>query len=160
MAFWLFKSEPITFSFQHLNSCTDKTTGWDGVRNYQARNRLRDDIKVGDKVLFYHSNTDLPGIAGIAEVVEDGGPDPTAFDRDSQYYDPKSQIDAPTWYQVKIRALRAIEPILPLSKLRESPALRDMELCQRGSRLSVQTVSTDHWKTIMELAGIQSNTKG
>ena len=154
MAYWLFKSEPITFSFDHLLACPAKTTGWDGVRNYQARNRLRDDIKVGDKILFYHSSTEPLAIAGIAEVVEAGHADPTAFDPKSHYYDPKSDPDSPTWFQVKIRAVRAIDPPLSLTTLRETPELKGMELLQKGSRLSVQTVTPAQWKTIMKLAGI------
>ena len=107
MAYWLFKSEPEAFSFADLLAEPDRTTGWDGVRNYQARNFLRDAIKVGDGVLFYHSSAEPPCIAGIAEVVRAGHPDPTAFDPKSNHYDPKSDRPTPTWYQVSIRAVKS-----------------------------------------------------
>lgn len=155
MAYWLFKSEPISYSFASLASEPDRTTSWEGVRNFQARNFLRDEMRVGDKVLFYHSNTETPGIAGIAEVVEAGSPDPTAFEPGSKYFDPKSRPEKPTWYQVKIRAVRAVEPLLPLSKLRESDELKGLELLRKGSRLSVQSVAPEHWRSVMRLAGIE-----
>lgn len=154
MAYWLFKSEPESFSYADLEAAPDRTTGWDGVRNYQARNMLRDQIKVGDKVFYYHSNADPAAIAGIAEVVEAGHPDPSAFDPASKYYDPKADPAKPVWYQVKIRAVRAIEPPLGLPQLREVAALDGMELLRKGSRLSVQPVTPDQWKTILALAGI------
>ena len=115
MAYWLFKSEPEVYGFDHLLAETDRTTGWDGVRNYQARNFLRDSIKVGDGVLFYHSNADPPCIAGIAEVVRAGHPDPTAFDPRSDHHDPKSDPASPTWYQVSIRAVKTIDPPLEIT---------------------------------------------
>src|SRR3954447_5922606 len=118
MAYWLFKSEANCYSFADLVAEPDRTTGWDGVRNYQARNMLRDQVQVGDLVLFYHSNADPPAIAGIAEVVRAGHPDPTAFDPMAQHHDPKSDPSNPTWYQVEIRAVRAIDPPLGLPQLR------------------------------------------
>lgn len=154
MAHWLFKSEPESFSYADLVASPDQTTGWDGVRNYQARNFLRDQIKVGDLVFYYHSNADPAAIAGIAEVVEAGHPDPSAFNPDSKYYDPKSDPKKPIWYQVKIRAVRPIEPPLGLPQLREVAALADMELLRKGSRLSVQPVTPAEWKAILGLAGI------
>lgn len=156
MAYWLFKSEPETYSFDDLMAEADRTTGWDGVRNYQARNFLRDAIKLGDGVLFYHSNAKPPAIAGIAEVVREGHADPTAFDPESQYYDPKSKPDAPTWFQVSIKGVRAVDPPLSLPGLREVPELAGMELLRKGSRLSVQPVSEAEWKTILKLAGIKA----
>lgn len=152
MAYWLFKSEPNVFSFQDLQSSPGQTTGWDGVRNYQARNYLRDEVKLGDGVLFYHSNSDPPGVAGIAEVVEAGHPDPTAFDPKSDHHDPKSDPKAPTWYQVAIRAVRAIDPPLGLPALREIPELAGMELLRKGSRLSIQPVTRAEWDRIQKLA--------
>jgi len=143
MAYWLFKSEPDCFSFADLCASPGRTTGWDGVRNFQARNFLRDEIKAGDGVLFYHSNASPPAIAGLAEVVEEGHPDPTAFDPSADHPDPKSRPDAPTWFQVKIRAVRPIEPALGLPGLREVAALAGMELLRKGSRLSIQPVSPD-----------------
>gem|GEM_PF-446186 len=153
MAYWLFKSEPEVYGFDHLLAETDRTTGWDGVRNYQARNFLRDSIKVGDGVLFYHSNADPACIAGIAEVVRAGHPDPTAFDPQSEHHDPKSDPASPTWYQVSIRAVKAIDPPLGLPRLKEMPELAGMELLRKGSRLSVQPVTEREWKVIMALAG-------
>jgi predicted RNA-binding protein with PUA-like domain len=153
MAYWLFKSEPDCYSFADLLAAPGRRTGWDGVRNYQARNMLRDEVKVGDRVLFYHSSADPPAIAGVAEVVEAGHPDPTAFDPDAEHYDPRSTPDAPTWYQVTIRALRPIEPPLALPALRSMPELAGMELLRKGSRLSIQRVSPAEWETIMKAAG-------
>jgi len=153
MGYWLFKSEPESYSFADLER--DGTTGWNGVRNFQARNYLRDSIKVGDGVLFYHSNADPAAVAGIAEVVEAGHPDPSAFDPKSDYHDPKSKPDAPTWFQVTIKPVRAVAPPIPLARLREIPALAGMELLRKGSRLSVQPVTEAEWKAILELAGIK-----
>lgn len=152
MPYWLFKSEPEAFSFDHLLAAEGRTTGWDGVRNYQARNYLRDSIKVGDGVLFYHSSANPPCIAGIAEVVRAAHPDPTAFDPASKYHDPKSNPANPTWYQVSIKAVKAIAPPLGLPRLREIPELAGMMLLRKGSRLSVQPVTEAEWEAIMALA--------
>lgn len=152
MAYWLFKSEPNCFSFADLQAAPKKTTGWDGVRNYQARNMLRDEVQVGDLVLFYHSSAEPPAIAGIAEVVRAGHPDPTAFDSRADHYDPKSDQSNPTWYQVAIRAVRPIDPPLGLPVLRAVKALAGMELLRKGSRLSIQRVTAGEWEAIQELA--------
>jgi predicted RNA-binding protein with PUA-like domain len=152
MPYWLFKSEPTSYSFADLMAEPGRTTGWDGVRNYQARNFLRDQVQLGDGVLYYHSSTDPPCIAGIAEVVKPAHPDPTAFDPDEPHYDPKSKHDNPTWFQVSIRAVRAIEPPLSLPFLSSIPALKGMELLRKGSRLSIQPVRESEWKTILALA--------
>jgi predicted RNA-binding protein with PUA-like domain len=160
MAYWLFKSEPEAYSFSDLLAAPDQTTGWDGVRNYQARNYLRDSIKAGDGVLFYHSSADPPCIAGIAEVVREAYPDPTAFDPAADHHDPKSDRANPTWYQVSIRAKKAIDPPLGLPRLREIPALAGMELLRKGSRLSIQPVTEREWKTIMALVGGKRKRKG
>ena len=152
MAYWLFKCEPRVFSFADLQAEPDRTTGWDGVRNFQARNFLRDTIRVGDEVLIHHSNADPTGIAGIARVVRAGHPDPTAFDPKAEHYDPKSDRENPTWYQVAIRAVRAIDPPLDLPSLSRVPELAGMELLRKGSRLSVQPVTQDQWNTILSLA--------
>ena len=152
MAYWLLKSEPNCFSFKDLLAQPDQTTGWDGVRNYQARNFLRDDVKLGDGVLFYHSSAEPPCIAGIAEVVRAGHPDPTAFDPKSDHYDPKSDPGSPSWYQVSIRAVRSIDPPIDLPTLRGVPALTGMELLRKGSRLSVQQVTKGEWDAIVKLA--------
>jgi predicted RNA-binding protein with PUA-like domain len=154
MNYWLFKSEPDCFSFADLCAAPDRTTGWDGVRNFQARNFLRDQIKLGDGILYYHSNAEPPSIAGLAVVVEEAHPDPTAFDPSQDHHDPKSKPDAPTWFQVKIQAVRAIEPALSLPMLREVPALAKMELLRKGSRLSVQPVAADEWLAVLQMAGL------
>ncbi len=158
MAYWLFKSEPTAYSFADLWAAPDRTTGWDGVRNYQARNYLRDDVKVGDGVLFYHSSAAPPCSAGIAEVVDAAHPDPTAFDPNADHYDPKSDPADPTWFQVSIQAQRAIEPPLDLPFLSGVPALAGMELLRKGSRLSVQPVTAGQWKTIQSLARSKKRT--
>jgi len=152
MAYWLFKSEPSCYSFADLMAAPERTTGWDGIRNFQARNFLRDAIQVGDGVLFYHSNANPPVIAGIAEVVRAGHPDPTAFDPEADHYDPKSDLAQPTWYQVAIRAVRPIDPPLGLPLLRRVAALKGMELLRRGSRLSIQPVSATEWAEVLALA--------
>jgi predicted RNA-binding protein with PUA-like domain len=152
MAYWLFKSEPKCFSFSDLLSEPDQTTGWDGVRNFQARNFLRDQVKVDDGVLFYHSNAEPPAIVGIAKVVEAAYPDTTAFDPKSNHYDPKSNLASPTWYQVSIKAVRAIDPPLDLPSLGRVAELAGMELLRKGSRLSIQPVTEDQWKTILALS--------
>src|SRR3954471_9894119 len=122
MAYWLFKSEPDCFSFADLVAAPNRTTGWDGVRNFQARNFLRDAIAVGDGVLYYHSNANPPAIAGIAEVVRAGHPAPPAFAPEADHYAPRSDPDRPTWYQVAICAVRPIDPPLELTLLRTVPA--------------------------------------
>lgn len=152
MAYWLFKSEPNCYSFADLMAAPDRTTGWDGVRNFQARNFLRDRVRLGDGVLFYHSNADPPAIVGIAEVVREGHPDPTAFDPNAPHYDPKDDPARPTWFQVSIRAVRPIDPPIGLPRLRTIKALGGMELLRRGSRLSVQPVSAAEWGAILALA--------
>jgi len=151
MAYWLFKSEPSVYSFGDLLAEPDRTTGWDGVRNYQARNFLRDRLQVGDQVFFYHSNADPPGIAGIAEVVRPGHPDPTAFDPESDHHDPKSNPSQPTWFQVAIRAVRAIDPPISLRDLGGLAELAGMELLRKGSRLSIQPVTEAEWAAILAM---------
>lgn len=152
MAYWLFKSEPDCFSFADLVAAPDRTTGWDGVRNFQARNFLRDEVKRGDGVLFYHSSADPPAIAGVAEVVREAHADPTAFDPSADHHDPKSRPESPTWFQVSIRAILAIDPPLGLPQLRAAPALAGMELLRKGSRLSIQPVRPEEWSAILDLA--------
>jgi predicted RNA-binding protein with PUA-like domain len=146
--YWLLKSEPESFSIEDLERAPRKTTYWDGVRNYQARNFLRDSIKVGDLVFFYHSNADPPGIVGIAEVVKEGYPDHTAFDPNDHHFDPKSDKKNPTWYMIDIKHVKTFSRVLGLEELRTVPALRDMILLQKGSRLSVQPVTEKEWLAI------------
>mgnify|MGYP001610784026 CR=1 FL=1 len=147
--YWLMKSEPNVFSIEDLRKYT--LTPWDGVRNYQARNFLRDDIKAGDGVLYYHSNVEPVGIAGEAVVVRDGYPDYTAFDPDDAHYDPKSDPQKPTWYMVDVKFVRACEDGITLKRLKSLSALRSMLVVQRGQRLSVQPVATAEWRVIMGL---------
>jgi predicted RNA-binding protein with PUA-like domain len=147
--YWLFKSEPSSFSVEDLEKSKEKTASWEGVRNYQARNFLRDQIKRGDGILFYHSSSVSIGIVGEAIVVRGGYPDPSAFNPADPHFDPKSNLDAPTWYTVDIQLVRKCKTILSLKKLRENPALRDMKLLQRGMRLSVQPVSGKEWAEIL-----------
>lgn len=150
--FWLLKSEPEVFSIDDLQRSANKTTHWDGVRNYQARNYLRDSIKKGDGVLFYHSNAEPPAIVGIAEVVREGYPDFTAFDKKDPHYDPKSDEKNPTWYMVDIKHVKTFRHPLALEQLRNIKGLQKMVLLQKGSRLSVQPVTEAEWKIILQLA--------
>lgn len=150
--YWLVKSEPEAFSWDDLWSSPGRTTCWDGVRNYQARNSMRDGMRVGDQVLFYHSSVEPPAIVGIAEVVREAYPDHTAFDPDDPHHDPKSRRESPTWMMVDIRAVRALARPVTLAMLREAKGLEGMVLLQRGSRLSVQPVSAAEWEIVERLA--------
>lgn len=152
--YWLFKSEPEAFSIDDLARAKKQTTFWDGVRNYQARNFLRDTIQVGDGVLFYHSNVEPMAIVGTATVVRAGYPDHTAFDSRDPHYDPKSNPDDPTWYMVDIRLDRVFPEPLTRPMLQEVTELREMMLLQRGSRLSVQPVTAAEWQAVHALAGV------
>src|SRR5256885_1305555 len=149
MRYWLFKSEPSAYSWDDL--VRDKVGCWDGVRNYQARNLLRDEIKVGDQVLFYHSNAEPMAVVGIAEVVKNGYPDHTAWDRKSDHPDEKSTPENPIWYMVDIKAKSKFKRAVTLEELKGLPALKDMMLTQRGSRLSVQPVSKQEFETVVKL---------
>jgi predicted RNA-binding protein with PUA-like domain len=150
--YWLFKTEPTTFSFDDLMNAPGRTTAWDGVRNFQARNTLRDQVKPGDLVFIYHSSADPTGIAGIAEVVRGGYPDPTAFDPKDSHYDPKSKPDSPSWYLVDVRAVKPLPRLITLDELRKVKGLEKMVLLQRGSRLSIQPVRPEEWQIITSLA--------
>jgi predicted RNA-binding protein with PUA-like domain len=152
--YWLVKSEPDTFSFDDLLARPDRTTHWDGVRNYQARNFMRDEMKKGDQVFFYHSSADPTAIVGTAEVVRDGYPDHSAFDPKDSHYDPKSKKGEPTWFMVDLRAREKFPKPLTLTDLRGVKGLEKMVLLQKGSRLSVQPVTESEWQVICRLAGI------
>lgn len=149
---WLFKSEPEAFSIDDLASAKNRTTHWTGVRNYQARNMLRDEIKVGDPVLFYHSSTNPTAIVGTAKVVRGGYPDFTAWDVTSPYYDPKSSIDAPRWFMVDIQLIEKFSQPLTLQFLRTVEELNDMVLLRKGSRLSVQPVTPEEYAAVLRCA--------
>lgn len=150
--YWLVKSEPDAFSIEDLAAEPDQTTHWDGVRNYQARNTLRDEMKIGDEVLFYHSNAAPPGIVGICKVVREGYPDFTAFDPQDKHYDPKSKQAEPRWFMVDVKLVKKFKRELPLTELKETPGLEGMPLLQKGSRLSVQPVSEEHFRLIKKMA--------
>ena len=152
MKYWLMKSEPSAYSIDDLAKEPKKTTHWDGVRNYQARNFMRDDMKKGDKVLFYHSNANPPAIFGIAEVVKESYPDFSAFDSDSKYFDAKSKQDNPRWFMVDIKFNQKFTRPLSLDELRDVEALSNMVLLQKGSRLSVQPVAKGEFDAVVKLA--------
>lgn len=151
MNYWLMKSEPDVYGIDDLARQPGKTDHWDGVRNYQARNMMRDEMKKGDLVFFYHSNCKEPGIVGIAEVVREGYPDFTAWDPEEKYYDPKSDPDNPRWYMVDIRYKRKLRRPVTLQELKKHPRLEDMPLLRKGNRLSVMPVSKKHWDFILKL---------
>ena len=150
MNYWLMKTEPDVFGIDDLIKMPKKTEHWDGVRNYQARNMMRDEMKKGDQVFFYHSNCKEPGIVGIAEVVKEGYPDFTAFDPEGKYYDPKSDPDNPRWYMVNIRYVRKLKRTITLAELKEKKPLNDMRLLVKGNRLSVMPVEKKHWDYIIK----------
>lgn len=154
MNYWLMKSEPSGFSLDDLKRMPGGTEHWDGVRNYQARNLLRDVIKVGDGVLFYHSNCPQPAIVGLAKVVREGYPDHTALDPREQHFDPKATDDKPTWFMVDIQYLCHLPHPLTREDLRQHPLLAGMEVLRKGNRLSVQPVTVQEWQTILVLNGV------
>ncbi len=149
--YWLMKSEPSTFSIDDLAHAPGKRTCWDGVRNYQARNYMRT-MAIGDQVLFYHSNADPPAIVGLAEVVTTAYPDSTQFDKKDKHYDPAGTPSEPRWDMVDIKYVRTFPKPLALDDLRRDPHLKSMVLLKKGSRLSVQPVTSDEWKHILRLA--------
>lgn len=151
MNYWLMKSEPDVFSIDDLRNRPNGTEHWDGVRNYQARNMMRDQMREGDLAFFYHSNCPEPGIVGIMEIVRAGYPDFTAFDPQSEYYDPASLPDNPRWYMVDVRFVRKLKRTIPLSELKTHPELVDMPLLRRGNRLSVMPVTQRQWDFILGL---------
>ncbi len=151
MNYWLFKTEPETFSLEDLKNSPNQTACWDGVRSYQARNFLRDEVQAGDRVLFYHSVKN-PGIVGLARVVKADYPDHTAWDVNSRYYDPNSTPDRPIWYMVDVQFEQDLPRPLPLKFLRTVPQLHDMFLLRKGMRLSIQPVTQEEFKTILEYA--------
>ena len=148
MRHWLMKSEPDNFSFQDLKNRPQKKEPWDGVRNYQARNYMRDSMTIGDKVLFYHSNTKTPGVVGLAEVSSKAYPDATAFDKFSKYYDPKSNPETPRWFLVDITYKREFKTLVSLSEMKNIKKLSEMKILQKGNRLSITPVSLDEYRHI------------
>jgi len=152
--YWLLKSDPDTFGWRELESARGGKTVWDGVRNYQARNLLRDEVHAGDLGLFYHSGVRDPGVAGIIRVARGAEPDPTQFDPRSESFDPKSRRQDPTWLQIVVEAVRELPVFVPLELLRTQTALRGMPLLRRGQRLSVQPVTEKEWRCVLELGGL------
>ncbi len=148
--YWLMKSEPSAFSIDDLMKATQQTTCWDGVRNYQARNFMRS-MAIGDRVLFYHSNADPPAVAGIAEIVKTAYADPTQFDKKDKHYDPECDPSAPRWDMVDIKYIRKFLQPVSLDQLRKEQKLKDMVLLRKGSRLSVQPVTSIEWEHILTL---------
>ena len=155
MNYWLMKSEPAEFGIDDLAANPNQTCHWDGVRNYQARNMMRDRMRLGDQVFFYHSNATPPGIVGIAEVAREAYPDHTAFDPQDKHHDPRSDPAKPRWFMVDVRLVRKLQRLISLAELKAQPALADLALLKRGNRLSIMPVSTEHWAAIlaMEYAG-------
>lgn len=145
------KSEPDTFSIDDLKQRPHQTEHWDGVRNYQARNMMRDEMKIGDQVFFYHSNCDLPGIVGIAKVVKESYPDFTAFDAENKHFDPKSDPDKPTWFMVDVQFVRKLKRTISLQELKQQPELANLALVRRGNRLSIMPIDVQQWHYILGL---------
>ena len=150
MSYWLMKSEPETYGIDHLKK--DGTTWWECVRNYQARNFMMNEMKPGDQVLFYHSNAEPPGIAGLATVSKTAEPDKTQFDKKSEYFDPKASKDKPIWYCVEIKFKEKFNRLISLENIRAEKSLKDMLVIKRGQRLSIQPVTEKDFHTICKLA--------
>lgn len=151
MRHWLMKSEPNEFSIDDLASRSNSTEPWDGVRNYQARNMMRDQMTLGDLAFFYHSRCEVPGIVGIIKVAREAYPDETAFDPKDKHYDPKSDSENPRWYVVEVQLVRKLKRIIPLTELKRQPELADMTLLRRGNRLSIMPVSESEWEFILAM---------
>ncbi|MAZ40287.1 MAG: EVE domain-containing protein [Legionellales bacterium] len=149
--YWLIKSEPDAFSIDDLKSCPNQTEHWDGIRNYQARNMMRDQMKIGDLAFFYHSNAKPPGIVGIAQVCSEAYPDHTQFDPDSKYYDVKATMDNPRWMMVDFKFKRKFKRMITLDELKKIPKLEDTPLLRKGNRLSIMPMSPQAWEIILAL---------
>lgn len=151
MKYWLLKSEPGAYSIDHLKSEKDKITHWDGVRNYQARNFMRDEMEKGDLAFFYHSNCKAPGIVGVVQVVKESYPDFTAFDPEDHHYDPKSDPDKPRWFMVDVKFKQKFKQTITLPELRNNPALREMLILRKGNRLSITPLTQQQWEAVLGL---------
>lgn len=151
MNYWLMKSEPDVFGIDDLRNKPNQTEHWDGVRNYQARNMMRDEMKSGDLVFFYHSNCEMPGIVGIMEVVKEGYPDFSAFDPNDKHYDPKSDPEHPRWIMVDVKYVKTLSRTISLKELKAHPQLADLALVRPGNRLSIMPVSQAQWEFILAL---------
>ncbi|MHB8057699.1 MAG: EVE domain-containing protein [Desulfuromonadaceae bacterium] len=155
MNYWLFKTEPGCFSFDDLKNRPGRTEPWDGVRNFQARNFLRDTVSVGDRVLFYHSNIADPAVVGLAEITRSGYPDTTALNPNSEHFDPKASAIKPIWYMVDVRYLEPLQKIVTLESIKQNPLLAGMPLVKR-SRLSIQPVTEFEWQIILTMGGMMT----
>ncbi len=151
MKYWVMKSEPDTFGIDDLRGRPKKTEHWDGVRNYQVRNMMRDEMKKGDLVFFYHSSCAVPGIVGIAKIVREAYPDPSAFDPDSRYYDPRSKPENSAWLMVDVQFVRKFKRTISLTELKDKAQLADFRLLQRGNRLSIMPATQAEWEFIVGL---------
>ncbi len=149
MAYWLMKSEPDAYSIDDLER--DRMQPWDGVRNYQARNMMRDEMKPGDKAFFYHSSCEVPAVVGIMKIASQAYPDPTQFDRRSKYFDPKSTEENPRWYLVDVAFERKLKRPITLKEIKNEPSLEGFTLTRRGNRLSVFPVSKEHWRAVLAM---------
>lgn len=152
MKYWLFKSEPFKWSWDQQKAKGDAGEEWDGIRNYQARNLMRDQMKKGDLGFFYHSSCKVPGVVGIVEIVREAYPDHTALDPEAKYYDPKSTTEDPRWCMVDVKLKKKFKEVISLQSLKSMPQLDGMMLLKKGSRLSVQPVEKHHWDIITALA--------
>jgi predicted RNA-binding protein with PUA-like domain len=152
MRYWLFKSEPKSFSLNDLMAAKEQTTHWDGVRNYQARNMLRDEINIGDQAFFYHSNCTPPGIAGIVTITKAGYPDVTAWDKQDAHFDPKTNKEHPTWFMVDVRFQKKFPQFISLDMLKSHPQLSSLKILQKGNRLSITPLTEHEWTTILKIA--------
>ncbi len=151
MNYWLFKSEPSTFSIDHLSKCFNQITYWDGVRNFQARNYLRDQCKKGDMVLFYHSNADPPAAVGVSMVVKEGYVDSTAFDPQDKHFDTKSKKEKPTWYMIDIKFVMKFRREVSLDEIKKNAKLQKMVLVRPGTRLSIQPLTREEFEEIVRM---------
>jgi predicted RNA-binding protein with PUA-like domain len=153
MHYWLMKTEPNTFGLKHLAAAPRRTTAWDGVRNYQARNMIRDQMQKGDQAFLYHSSTEVPGIVATMQIVRAAYPDPTAFDKKHHHYDPDSDAKNPRWFMVDVQLMQPLARTISLEELRkyETKQLKGMMLLRRGNRLSITPVEAAHWKFILSL---------
>lgn len=151
MNYWLFKSEPDAFSIDDLRAMPGKKDHWDGIRNYQARNMMRDDMKKGDLGFFYHSSCAVPGIVGIVEIVKEAYDDHTALDKKSRYFDPKATPENPRWCMVDVKFKKKFKSVLSLEELKKQKKLASMTLLKKGNRLSIMPVDAKHWNTILSL---------
>lgn len=152
MRYWLFKTEPDAFSIDDLAAMPNQTEHWDGIRNYQARNFLRDEVKVGDKVFIYHSSCKLVGLAGFAEVVKEAYPDHTQFDPESKYFDPKASPDAPRWMMVDVKFIEKFPRVLPLAQIKANPEITEIGLVKKGHRLSIMPVLDEEAEILLASA--------